>query len=105
MSYAAEMREHLILQLSHRIANNEHFSVSFDEYAAPTSKRYICLNVHCQDHEIYLLGMIAVQGSLPSEEAIKLINALNWIEMSHCWCSNRRRFHDEEVGENNGNRA
>ena len=55
MSYVAEMRGHLILQLSHRIANNEHFSVSFDEYTAPISKRYICLNVHCQDHEIYSL--------------------------------------------------
>ena len=30
---------------------------------------------YCQDHEIYSLGMIAVQGSLPSEEAIKLIDA------------------------------
>ena len=39
ISYVAEMREHLILQLSYRIANNKHFSVSFDEYTAPTSKR------------------------------------------------------------------
>ena len=30
---------------------------------------------YCQDHEIYSLGMIAGQGSLPSEEAIKLIDA------------------------------
>lgn len=73
-SYADEMRKSLSKDIAQRLTNNERFSISFDEYTSMANKRYMCLNLHSQKHEIFSLGMIAVVGSLPAEEAIKLLD-------------------------------
>ena len=73
-AYADETKEKLKQSIAKKISNGERFSISFDEYTSPTNKRYLCLNLHDENHETISLGMIAIAGSLPAEKALKLID-------------------------------
>ena len=75
MDYANEMQENLKKIIAQRLSNGERFSISFDEYTSITNKRYLCLNLHGEKHDVISLGMIGIAGSLPAEEALKLIDA------------------------------
>ena len=39
-----------------------------------SNKRYMCLNLYGEKHDVASLGMISVTGSMPAEEALKLID-------------------------------
>jgi len=49
------------------------FSVTFDEWTSTRNRRYMNVNVHAERSSYWNLGLIRVQGSMPAEKCIELL--------------------------------
>ena len=74
VNYANETKERIKSQIAEQLSNNARFSLSLDEYTSTQNKRFMCLNLHGES-TVICLGMIRVDGSLPAEKALQLIEA------------------------------
>ena len=72
MNYANSMKLKISLEF-HQKLNGERFSIFLDEWTSGVIKRYFFLNLHCLDKCLYGLGMIRINGSMPSERAVIIV--------------------------------
>jgi len=51
----------------------QQFSVTLDEWTSTRNRRYINVNVHANGGKFWSLGMVRVQGSMPVEKCVELL--------------------------------
>ena len=73
MNYANSIKLKVVQELQQKKLKGERFLISLDEWTSGKTRRYLCLNVHCSDKCHYGLGMIRINGSLPSERAVNIV--------------------------------
>lgn len=59
-------------ELAGRISNGDKFSLTLDEWASVTRKRYLTINVH--NEKTYNLGLMRIKGSCSSDRLQKLVS-------------------------------
>ena len=72
MNYANSIKLKIVQELQQK--KRGRFSISLDEWTSGGTRRYLCLNLHCLDKCHYGLGMIRINGSVPSERAVIIVN-------------------------------
>ena len=72
MNFGAKIRAEDIKSLKSEMDMDERFSLTLDEWTSKRNRRYMCLNLHYS--HIKGLGMIRVEGSMPAEKGLALVN-------------------------------
>jgi hypothetical protein len=76
MALGESVKSSLTNDLKVRKEEGEKFSLSLDEYTSGQNRRYMCLNLHTsQEGKHFGLGMIRVEGSMPSEKGVVLVKS------------------------------
>ena len=73
MSQGRKVRSFVMEELASRKNNGERFSLTFDEWTSARNRRYMNVNVHAQGPKYWSLGLIRVQGSMPAEKCVSLL--------------------------------
>lgn len=72
IKYAKKIRTSVSSELAAYVKNGGRLSITFDEWTSNKNRRYLNLNVHTGSNFVNL-GLARVEGSLPAEKFIKLV--------------------------------
>lgn len=73
LDYAKRVRDQVSTQIKSEKSNNSRFSLTFDEWTSSRNRRYININVHAGRGKFWSLGLVRIEGSMPAEECIRLV--------------------------------
>jgi hypothetical protein len=73
VGYAKRVREKVSQEIQDEKRNVAGFSLTFDEWTSNRNRRYMNINVHGRNGKFWLLGLVRVEGSMPADECIKLV--------------------------------
>ena len=74
LNYAKDIRRGLRSEIQKRKEEGRKFSLTFDEWTSARKRRYMNVNLH-DEGAFWSLGLIRVEGSMPAERCIELLEA------------------------------
>ena len=73
MEYADKVKQEIVKQISQQQVDNKAFSVTLDEWTSIKNCRYMNINVHICDNRFWNLGLCRINGSMPAERCVLLM--------------------------------
>ena len=73
MDYGQRVRSFVMTDKEKKKAEGQRFSLTFDEWTSTRNRRYMNINVHARDGEYWSLGLLRVQGSMPADKCVALV--------------------------------
>lgn len=73
MTQGKRIRSFVMEELEKKKRNGERFCLTFDEWTSTRNRWYMNANVHVQGPKYWSLGLICVQGSMPTEKCISVL--------------------------------
>lgn len=74
ISYFKEQKLATLQILSKRVNSGERFSITLDEWTSLGNKRYININIHCNESVFFNLGLVRIIGSCDAIETERIVN-------------------------------
>ena len=73
MQHGERIRSVVSLDMQRLKDMGQRFSVTLDEWTSTRNRRYMNVNVHADGDKFWSLGMVRVQGSMPAEKCVELL--------------------------------
>ena len=73
LEYSKNVRISIISELYKKKISGQRFSLSFDEWTSQRNSRYLNIIVHGQHFNFWSLGLARINGTLPAEKCIQLL--------------------------------
>ena len=73
MEEGERVRSFVTTEIASLKKQGQRFSVTFDEWTSTRNRRYMNVNVHAEGPKYWNLGLIRVQGSMPAEKCVELL--------------------------------
>ncbi|XP_011859119.1 PREDICTED: uncharacterized protein LOC105556635 [Vollenhovia emeryi] len=74
-NFSNQVREQLKIEIKKLKLDGQKFSLTFDEWTSIKNRRYLNLNVHATDKMFWNLGLCRVNGTMPAEKCVNIIDA------------------------------
>ena len=75
MGEGERVRSAMMTEMASQKRKGQRFSVTFDEWTSTRNRRYMNVNVHGEGGRYWNLGLKRVQGSMPAERCVELLQA------------------------------
>lgn len=74
-NYGNKVKEQLKIEIKKLKLDGQKFSLTFDEWTSIKNRIYLNLNVHATDKMFWNLGLCRVNGTMPAEKCVDIIDA------------------------------
>jgi len=74
-NYGDKVREQFKIEIKKLKLDGQKFSLTFDEWTSIKNRRYLNLNVHATDKIFWNLGLCRVNGTMPAEKCVNIVDA------------------------------